>query len=106
MNQFYGAIKTYICRFRCLCIIRSQRSRCTIMYPVVHGSLVVGGMPKGAKRAELSAEQRSEIARLIAEIDRVQEETASAAEQLRGFECGNGGDPDAILVAGDSHRRC
>ena len=40
-------------------------------------------MPKGAKRAELSAEQRSEIARLIAEIDRVQEETASAAEQSR-----------------------
>ena len=75
--------------------------------------VAVGGMrhsvkwrPRGAKRAELSAEQRSEIARLIAEIDRVQEETASAAEQLRGFECGNGGDPDAILVAGDSHRRC
>ena len=53
------------------------------MYPVVHGSLVVGGIPKGAKRAELSAEQRSEIARLIAEIDSVQKETASAAEQSR-----------------------
>ena len=36
MNQFYGAITTYICRLCCLCVIRSQRSRCTIMYPVVH----------------------------------------------------------------------
>ena len=38
MNQFYGAITTYICRFRCLRVIRGQTSRCTIMYPVVHGS--------------------------------------------------------------------
>ena len=48
--------------------------------------LVVGGMSEqrgGEQRAELSARQRAEIARLIAEIDRVQEETASSLEQSR-----------------------
>ena len=40
----------------------------------------VGEQRVGEQRAELSAEQRAEIAQLIAEIDRVQEETASSLE--------------------------
>ena len=46
----------------------------------------LGGMSEqrvGEQRVELSAEQRAEIAQLIAEIDRVQERAANSLAQGR-----------------------
>ena len=48
----------------------------------------LGGMSEqrvGEQRVELSAEQRAEIAQLIAEIDRVQERAASSLAQSRAM---------------------